>query len=45
MYIDLLEAVDPRDAKLLLAIKEKKLHIGGLNDYHVKQAFPDLIPA
>lgn len=43
MYIELLERVDPRDAKLLLAIKEKRLPFNGVTINHVKEAFPGMI--
>lgn len=44
MFVEFLERVDPQDAKLLLAIKEKRLPFDGITAYHVKAAFPDLLP-
>lgn len=43
MFIELLERVDPKDAKLLCAIKEKKLPFNGITIHHVKDAFPGMI--
>lgn len=45
MFIDVLEAIDPEDAKLLLAIKEKKMPEGAQNVTAklVKKAFPGLL--
>ena len=44
MFVELLENIDPEDAKLLAAIKDKKMPEGyeGLDEKHVKKAFPDL---
>jgi Family of unknown function (DUF6433) len=44
MFIELLENVAPADAKLLLAMKEKKLPFKGLTEEMVKEAFPGLLP-
>ena len=44
MFIELLETVAPKDAELLCAIKEKKLPFNGITLFHVKEAFPGLIP-
>jgi hypothetical protein len=44
MFIDLLQSVTPEDAKLLCAIKEKKLPFKGLSAKTVQKAFPDLFP-
>ena len=44
LYIELLETVDPEDAKLLLAIKNKHLPYPGVTPAIVNQAFPGLIP-
>jgi hypothetical protein len=41
LWIELLECVDPEDAKLLNLIKDKKLP-EGLTADTVKKAFPDL---
>jgi len=43
LYITLLETVHPDDAKLLLAIKEKKLPYKGLTINFIKEALPGLI--
>ncbi len=43
MFIELLERVDPKDAKLLCAIKEKKLPFSGITINHIKDAFPGMI--
>jgi len=44
LYVELLETVDPEDAKLLLAIKDKTLPYPGVTLDIVNQAFPGLIP-
>lgn len=44
MFIELLERVDPNDAKLLCAIKEKKMPFPGITLEHVITALPGLIP-
>jgi len=43
MWIELLEAVDPKDAELLCAIKEKK-PLKGITIQHVTEGLPGLIP-
>ena len=43
MFIELLERVDPQDAKLLCAIKDKKMPFPGITIQHVKEALPGLI--
>lgn len=43
MFIELLEQVDPKDATLLCAVKEKKLPFRGITIQHVKEAFPGMI--
>ena len=43
MFISLLENVDPKDAKLLCAIKEKKLPFKGITIQHVTEGLPGLI--
>jgi len=43
LFVELLEAVDPEDAKLLLAIKDKTLPYPGVTVDIVNQAFPGLI--
>jgi hypothetical protein len=42
MFIDLLEAITPEDAKLLLSIKEKKLPFEGLKPETIKKAYPGI---
>jgi hypothetical protein len=42
MFIEILQSVDPDDAKLLLSIKEKKLPYKGLNSKIILRAFPGL---
>lgn len=44
MFIELLENVAPKDAELLLAVKEKRLHVKGITLLHVTEALPGLIP-
>jgi len=44
LYVELLETVDPEDAKMLLAIKDKTLPYPGVTLDIVNQAFPGLIP-
>ncbi len=43
MFIELLERVDPNDAKLLCAIKEKKMPFPGITIEHVTKGLPGLI--
>jgi len=43
MFIELLERVDPNDAKLLCAIKDKKMPFNGITLQHVKEGLPGLI--
>ena len=42
LYIGLLESVHPKDAELLIAIKDKK--VPGLSVTIINEAFPGLIP-
>jgi hypothetical protein len=42
MFVELLERVDPADAKLLIAIKDKKLPWTGLTADQVKEALPGI---
>jgi len=44
MFIEMLETVAPADAKLLCAIKEKKLPWKGITVDIVNEAFPGFIP-
>ena len=42
LFIQMLESIDPNDAKLLLAMKDKKSAFSGINKTIVRQAFPEL---
>jgi hypothetical protein len=44
MFIELLENVAPADAKMLCAIKDKKLPFKGITEDMVREAFPGLLP-
>lgn len=44
IFIELLEVVDPQDAKLLVAIKDKKMPYKNITKELVNKAFPGLIP-
>jgi hypothetical protein len=44
LFIEMLETVTPADAKLLVAIKEKKLPWKGITADIVKEAYPGLLP-
>lgn len=43
LFIELLEAVDPEDAKLLLAVKDKKIPYPNITPEFVQKAFPGII--
>ena len=43
IFIQVLESVHPREAKVLLAVKEKNLPYKGLTKKLVDEAFPGLI--
>jgi hypothetical protein len=43
LYINFLETIHPDDAKLIVAIKEKKLPYKGLTVNLIKEAYPGLI--
>ena len=43
MFVELLERVDKEDAKLLIAIKDKKLPFNGITLQHVTEGLPGLI--
>ena len=45
MFIDMLEAVHPRDAEILVSMINKKSPVKGLTKTVVKEAFPELISA
>lgn len=44
MFIEFLETLDPKDAKLIVAIKDKKFPYKGINLEIVKEGLPGLIP-
>jgi hypothetical protein len=43
LFIELLEAVDPEDAKLLLSIKDKKLPYAAITPELVNKTFPGIL--
>lgn len=43
LFIALLESIDPEDAKLVVAIKDKKLPYKGIKKEMVQEAFPGLV--
>lgn len=43
MFIEMLEALHPKDAELLVAIKDKKLPFKGITKKLVTDTFPELI--
>jgi len=44
MFVALLERIDPNDAKLILAVKDRKLSYKGLSYKLVRDTWPDLLP-
>lgn len=44
LFINMLESLDPEDAKLLLAVKEKKMPYKGITKKLVLETFPGLLP-
>lgn len=44
LFIELLESLDPMDAKLMLAVKDKHLPYPGVTIDIINAAFPGLIP-
>jgi hypothetical protein len=44
LFIEMLETVTPLDAKMLCAVKEKKLPWKGITADIVKEAFPGMLP-
>jgi hypothetical protein len=44
LFVEMLECLDPEDAKLLLAVKDKKIPYPGINLDLINLAFPGLIP-
>jgi len=45
MFVEFLESLAPKDAELILAIKDKKLPFKGITEDIVREAFPELFPA
>lgn len=43
LFLQLLESIDPSDAELLVAVKDKKLPFKNINEKIVRQAFPGLL--
>lgn len=43
LFIELLESIHPDDAKILVAVKDKKLPYKTLNAKIIKEAFPELV--
>lgn len=43
LFINLLESVEPKDAELLLNVKDKKIPYAGINKALIKETFPGLI--
>ena len=44
MFVELLERLDPNDAKLIIAVKDRKLSYKGLSYKLVKDTWPDILP-
>jgi len=45
MFINMLESLDPADAKLVLAVKAKQIPYEGITAELVRNTFPGLLPA
>lgn len=43
LFIQMLESIEPKDAELLLAMKDRKLPFKGFNKKFIMQAFPELV--
>jgi hypothetical protein len=43
LFVNMLESLDPEDAKLLLAVKDKKMPYKGITKKLVTETFPGLI--
>lgn len=43
LFINMLESLDPEDAKLILAVKDKKMPYKGITKKLVEETFPGLI--
>jgi len=41
LFIQLLESIDPKDAKLILSVKNKKLPYKGITEQLIKEAYGD----
>jgi len=44
LFINMLESLDPADAKLILAVKDKKLPYSNIDEDLVRDTFPQLLP-
>jgi hypothetical protein len=44
MFVQMLEVLDPDDAKLVIAMKDKKMPYSGITYDLVSQTFPDMLP-
>lgn len=44
LFVNMLESLDPEDAKLLLAVKDKKMPYKGITKKLVNETFPGLLP-
>ena len=44
LFVQLLEELHPKEAEVLIQVKDKKLKYRGLTYKLVKETFPDLIP-
>jgi hypothetical protein len=44
LFVQLLESIEPAEAELLLAVKDKKLPYKGITEKLVREAFPSLLP-
>ena len=44
LFVELLEMLDPEDAKLLLAVKEKHLPYPGITPELIRKGFPGVLP-
>lgn len=44
LFIQLLESIEPADAELLIAVKDKKIPYKGITEKLVREAFPKLLP-
>jgi len=45
IFVEFLESLAPKDAELILSIKDKKLPWKGITEDIVREAFPELFPA